>query len=266
VQISAVKRKLAEGKPVLVPKVCYHDPNIVEMLGLLGFDCVWLCTEYRAIGPATLEHLIRAARAAGMECLVRGGVNGYDELVRFLAAGTNGIMLPHVCSADHARRAVERIKYPPLGKRELENVNADARFGTMSLEEYLRAANDETLVVAQVEDMAAIEQADEIARVDGIDVLFVGTGDLALTLGVPGQHKHARVIEAIRRVVEACRSGGRICGAPALDPDHCHLLMEEGVQYFTDGSDWRLLLEGFRRVKEHFGQIGFTFHPEGLRA
>ncbi|MBN1591114.1 MAG: hypothetical protein JW888_16490 [Pirellulales bacterium] len=264
-QTSVVKRKLAEGKPVLVPKVCYHDPHIVEMLGLLGFDCVWLCNEYRAIAPGTLEHLVRAARASGMECLIRGGMDGFDDLPRFLAAGANGMMLPHVASADHARRAVERIKFPPLGKRELENINADAAFGLMPLEEYLQAANDETLVVAQVEDMEAIEQADEIAQVDGIDVLFVGTGDLALTLGVPGQHKHARVVQAIRRVVQACRSHGRVCGAPALDPDHCRCLIDEGVRYFTDGSDWRLLLQGFRDVKQRFGDVGLTFRPERIR-
>ena len=264
-QKSIVKRKLAEGKPVLVPKVCYLDPNIVEMLGLLGFDSVWLCNEYRAISPSTFEHLVCAGRAAGIECLIRTGMNSYDDLARFLAMGANGFMIPHVQTPDQARRAIERIKYPPIGNRELENINVDADFGMMPLEEYLKRANEETFVVVQLEDVQAIERADEIAQVEGADVLFVGPGDLALALGVPGQPKHPKVIEAIRSVVRVCRSRGKVCGTPAFDPDHCQLLMDEGVQYFTDGSDWRLLISGFRQVKEAFGPLGFSFRSERLR-
>jgi 4-hydroxy-2-oxoheptanedioate aldolase len=264
-QTSIVKKKLAEGKPVLVPKACYADPTIIEMLGLLGFDSVWLCNEYRALCSSTLEHLVRAGRAAGIECIVRTGMNSFDDLARFLGMGANGIMVPHVRTAEQAQRAVERIKYPPIGRREFENIHADADFGLMPLEEYLRTANEQTLVVVQLEDREALDNADEIAQVEGIDVLFVGPGDLALALGVPGQCKHPEVVRAIRSVVAACQARGRVCGTPALDPDHCRFLFDEGVRYFTDSSDWRLLLAGFRQVKEAFGPIGFTFRPERMR-
>jgi len=264
-QTSIVKKKLAEGKPVLVPKVCYTDPNIVEMLGLLGFDSVWLCTEYRAVCSTAMEHLVRAGRAAGIECVIRTGINSLDDLARFLGMGANGIMVPHVRTVEQAQRAVDRIKYPPLGHRELENIYADADFGLIPLDEYLKQANEQTLVVVQLEDMQAIERADEIAQVEGIDVLFIGPADLALALGVPGQFKHPEVVKAIRRVVAVCQARGRVCGTPALDPDHCRFLVDEGVRYFTDGSDWRLLVKGFREVKETFGSVGFTFRPERLR-
>jgi len=264
-QTSIVKRKLAQGKPVLVPKVCYLDPHIVELLGLLGFDSVWLCNEYRAITPSTMEHLVRAGRAAGIECIVRTGVNGLDDVARFLGMGVTGIMVPHVRTVDQARRAVERIKYPPLGHRELETINADADFGLAPLEEYLEKANEETLVVVQLEDAQAIERAEEIAEIKGIDVLFIGPADLSLALGVPGEHKHPEVVRAIRSVARVCQSHGLVCGTPALDPDHCRYLMDEGVRYFTDGSDWRMLVSGFRNVKEAFGGVGFTFRPERMR-
>ncbi|NLE36470.1 MAG: hypothetical protein GX621_00430 [Pirellulaceae bacterium] len=263
-QTSIVKRKLAEGKPVLVPKACYMDPNIVEMLGLLGFDSVWLCNEYRAIDPSRMEHLVRAGRAAHIECIIRIGAEGLDDAVRFLGMGANGIMIPHVHSVDQARRVVNRLKFPPVGHRELENINADADFGLMPLDEYLRQANEQTLLVAQLEDAAAIERAGDFAQVEGIDVLFVGPADLALALGVPGQLKHARVVEAIRHVVAACRKHGRVCGTPALDIEHCELLIDAGVQYFTDGSDWRHLIGGFRQTKQDFGAIGFDFRAERM--
>ncbi|HLA85795.1 MAG TPA: aldolase/citrate lyase family protein [Thermoguttaceae bacterium] len=264
-QTSIVKKKLAEGKPVLVPKACYADPNIIEMLGLLGFDSVWLCNEYRALDPSTLEHLVRAGRAAGIECVIRTGMNGHDDLSRFLGMGANGIMVPHVRTPEEARRAVDRIKYPPLGHRELENIFVDADFGLMPLDEYLRTANEQTLVVIQLEDREAIERADEIAQVEGIDVLFIGPGDLSLALGVPGQCKHPEVVSAIRSVVKVCKARGLVCGTPALDPEHCRFLIDEGVRYFTDGSDWRLIVAGFRQAKENFGPLGFTFRPERMR-
>lgn len=265
-QTSIVKKKLAEGKPVLVPKACYADPNIIELMGLLGFDSVWLCNEYRALDPSTLENLVRAGRSAGIECIIRTGMNSHDDLARFLGMGANGIMVPHVRTAQQARMAVDRIKYPPVGHRELENIFSDADFGLMPIDEYLKTANQQTLVVIQLEDREAIEQADEIAQVEGVDVLFIGPGDLALSLGVPGQCKHPDVVAAIRSVVRVCEARGRVCGTPALDPGHCRFLMDEGVRYFTDGSDWRLLVAGFRQVKESFGPLGFTFRPERLRS
>jgi 2-keto-3-deoxy-L-rhamnonate aldolase RhmA len=258
-QKSIVKEKLAAGRLVLVPKICFMDPNIVETLGLFGFDCAWICNEYKAIDPTVLENMVRAGRASGIECIIRTGVNSFDDFSRFLAMGANGLMIPHVQTPQHARRAVDGIKYPPLGHRELEDINADANFGLMPLNEYLKAANDETVIVVQIEDMEAIERVEEIAEVQGIDVLFVGPADLALNLGVPGQCKHPKVLDAIRRVIKACEARNLVCGTPAIDPEHCKRLIDEGVRYLTDGSDWRMLTDGFRRTKETFGKLGFSF-------
>ena len=91
-QTSIVKKKLAESKPVLVPKVCYLDPNIVELLGLLGFDSVWLCNEYRAISPSLLEHIVLAGRAAGIECIIRIGTDGLDDATRFLGIDRKSVV------------------------------------------------------------------------------------------------------------------------------------------------------------------------------
>lgn len=264
-QKSLVKQKLAGGQLVLVVKVNFADPNIVEMVGLLGFDCIWLCTEYKAVDPAILENMVRAARAAGVECVVRTSANGGDDFVRYLSMGANGLMIPHVQTAEQARAIVDRIKYAPLGHRELENVNADAEFGLMPLEEYLQAANDETVVVLQIEDAEAAARVDEIAETPGIDVLFVGPADLALSLGMPGQVRHPKVLEVIERVVRACEANHLVCGTPAIDPEHCRRLIDLGVRYLTGPSDWRLLAAGFRANRDLYAPLGFTFRPECSR-
>ena len=264
-QKSIVKRKLADGGMVLVPKVCFMDPNIVEMLGLLGFDSVWICNEYKAIDPSTLENMVRAGRAAGIECVIRTGVDSEDDYSRFLSMGANGLMIPHVKTAKKARRVVRRVKYPPLGRRELENINADADYGLMPLDDYLRTANRETLVVLQIEDMKSVNRVDEIAEVEGVDVLFVGPSDLALSLGVPGEYRHKKVLKAVRRVVKACEANGIVCGTPAINPEHCKYLIDQGVRYLTDGSDWRVLLAGFKQSKKDYAKLGFCFQPNCVR-
>ena len=259
---SVVKRKLSAGELVLVPKVCFVDAGIVEMLGLLGFDCLWICNEHRAIDANHLENMVRAGRAAGADCVVRLGVNGLDDIVRVLAMGAHGLMIPHVKTAEHARAVVSKAKYPPLGNRGLESINADALYGLRPLQQYLQAANDETFLVLQVEDAEALDHIEDIAAVDGIDVIFVGPSDLALSLGLPGQEKHPRVVEAIRRVVKACRSRNVVCGTAAMDAEHCGHLIEEGVRYFTDGSDWRAIRTAFADAKQAYGALGFSFRPE----
>ena len=245
-----------------MPKVCFADPNIVEMLGRMGFDGIWLCTEYKAIDPSIMENMARACRAAAVDCIVRTGMHSTDDLPRFLAMGVNGIMIPHVEDAATIRRVLDCVKFPPLGHRELESINADADFGLMLLDEYLRAANNETFVIAQVESLAAVDRAEEIASVEGVDVVFVGPGDLSLNMGIPGQVKHPRIVEAIKRVVKACQSTGAVCGTPAITPEHCQVLIDQGVRFFGDGSDWRALLVTFQEAVAIYGKLGFTFRTQ----
>jgi 4-hydroxy-2-oxoheptanedioate aldolase len=265
-QKSLVKQKLTGGGLALAYNVSFLDANIVEMLGLLGYDCVWICNEYRGINPQTLEHMVRAARAAGMETVLRTGVNSRDDIVRFLATGANALVVPHLHTAAEAREVVRRAKYPPLGERELEHIHADADFGLMSLGDYLKAANDETLIIVQLEDVPSVERADEIAAVQGVDVLFVGPADLSLSMGMPGELEHPQVVELTGQVARACREHNIFCGAPALGPQHCRRLIDLGVRYFTIGSDWSLLLEGMRRTRDAFAPLGFTFRQERCRS
>lgn len=262
-QKSLVKRKLAAGQPVYVPKVCYMDPNIVELVGLLGFDSIWICNEYKGIDPVTLENMIRSGRATATECIIRTGANSFDEINRYLGAGANGLMTPHVQTPEIARQVVRCAKFPPVGKREVEFINADAKHGLMNMHDYLREANQETVVVVQLEDMDAIDRVDEFAEIVGVDVLFVGPGDLSVALGIPGEVQHPKIIEAIRRVARACHRNGIVCGTPSLNTDHCKRMLDEGVLYLTGGSDWRMIVRGFREEKERFETLGFSFRTEG---
>ena len=259
---SIIKQKLAAGENIFTTKISFNDTNLVEMISMMGFDAVWLCNEYRPINPATLEEMVRSARSGGADSIVRIGRNCHDIIPHVLNMGANGIMIPRVHTAEQAQEIIDRIKYPPIGKRDFEYIGADGDFGLTSHIEYLQESNDESVVILQIEDREGLKNVDEIAEVEGIDVLFFGPGDYSLDLGIPLQVKHPKVMHAIDRTVKACEANGIVCGTVSCDPEHGKLLLDHGVRLLASGSDWGLLRNGFRQVQETYRNLGFRFREE----
>jgi 4-hydroxy-2-oxoheptanedioate aldolase len=256
---SIVKRKLRDGKPVLAAKSNFMSPRIVEMMGLVGFDCLWICNEHLSLDMRDLDHAILACRASGMDTMLRRNVAGYHDLLQPLELGVHGFMIPRVRSVEYLRKIVEYVKFPPAGRRGLDGVNADAEFGLLPVAEYTRRANDETFIVAQIENPEALDILDGIASIDGIDVLFVGQGDLSLALGIPGQVRHDSIIRATEKVLEACAKHGKTAGIPALSAEDAQKLMSKGFRFFTTGADYRFIRNGLLALRKDFSEIGFTF-------
>ncbi len=256
---SVVKRKLRQGKPVLVGKVNFESPAIVEMMGMMGYDCVWVCNEHLYPTDSRLDHLVTAARAAGMDFLLRRTMSGYQDLLHPLEMGVHGFMIPRVTSPEYLRGVVRAVKFPPLGSRGLDGVNADADFGLLPLEQYLERSNRETFIVAQIEEPEALANLDGIAAVEGVDVLLVGPGDLSLQLGIPGEVRNPRVLEACDRVVEACRRHGKVAGTTTSGLDDARALLDKGFLFFGTGADYRAVKAHLLSTRESFSKLGFTF-------
>jgi 4-hydroxy-2-oxoheptanedioate aldolase len=168
-------------------------------------------------------------------------------------------MIPRVRTVEYVRRVVEYVKFPPVGRRGIDGVNADADWGFIELTDYLAQANERTFIVIQIEDPEAVEIVDEIAAIDGVDVLFVGPGDLSLGYGVPGQSRHPKVERAINLVAEACAKHGKAAGTPAIDAEDTRKLLERGYRLFTTSADYRFVRNGLLETKRSFGELGFTF-------
>ncbi len=256
---SIVKRKLASDEPVLAVKVNFMSPAIVEMMGLIGYDCLWLGNEHLYADISRIDHMVTAARAAGMDTMIRRNMGGYDDILQPLEMGVHGFMIPRVRSVDYIREVVEYVKFPPEGKRGLDGVNADADFGLLALEEYVERANRETFVVAQVEDAESLDILEDIAAVPGIDVVFIGHGDLSLSLGIPGRLRDSRIVDAIDRVVDACRTFGKVAGIPSTGPADAAELIGKGYRFFTGGGDYSFVRNGLLKMKEEYHELGFTF-------
>ena len=207
-----LKEKLQRGVPVSGCMIQACMPSIVEICGLAGFDFVFLDAEHGTIAPKDCEELVRAAEVRRTVPLIRVPNSESDTILHFLDVGGMGIILPGVSTKEEVQRAVRAVKYYPQGMRGLNAVRASYFGMTKPLSEYVVEANQETVVLAIIENSIAISNLAEILGVDGIDGAILGTGDLSQSLGVPGQGKHPKVQEAFRRFVEEGRKTGKPIG------------------------------------------------------
>lgn len=239
------------------------DPWIAEVIGAIGYDVIWLDLEHRDFGLETVDGMSRACRLAGIDLMVRIEKSGYHSPMQALEFGANGLMIPHIRSAEEARQWVEWCRYPPLGKRGLDGAGADSRYGLDPILPYLEHANRETFLAFQIEDKEAVEQIDSIATVPGFDLFFVGPGDLSLSYGVPMQFDHPLVQEAMKKVNEACKRHGKWWGTTSGSAEAAQHVVDMGAQMFSAGGDHGSLVEGFRRSFESYRVVtGKTSEPE----
>ena len=182
--------------------VSIPSPEIVELLSFSGFDWLFLDAEHGAFGPAKIISLLQAAHDC--PCLVR--VPGPDEswIKKVLDAGAAGIIVPQIGNARQARDVIDFAKYPPRGKRGV-GLGRAHKYGR-NFAAYLQNANQETVVVLQAENQAAIDNIDEIATVSGVDAILIGPYDLSASLGHTGDVMHTAVQSAIQQICQACHS------------------------------------------------------------
>lgn len=205
--------RLGAGETLYGLLVKMPAPATVELGGHCGFDFVLLDTEHGAADGMVLENHLRAADSAGVASLVRVGTHEPIEALRALDAGAVGIVAPHVNDAAEAHAVVRAAHYPPRGVRGFAVSTRAGRHGRTGVAEHARTALDETLVVVQVEDAAALDHVSEIASVDHVNAVFMGPNDLSVSLGHPGDLSHPTVAAAVDRVVEAVSGsdGAALC-------------------------------------------------------
>ncbi|MCH7605929.1 MAG: 2-dehydro-3-deoxyglucarate aldolase [Chloroflexi bacterium] len=231
-QQNTLKQKLEEGKAVFGVMITFPSPPVVEMLGYLGFDWVLIDNEHGSITVDNSEDMIRAAEYAGIAPIVRPVSNKPEIIAPFLDRGAWGVQIPHVNTASEASAAVDAVKYYPEGHRGIFSRSRPAGYGfSGSTAEYVVDANRNTLVCLMLEEVEAIDNLPELVQVDGVDVFFIGSGDLSQSMGYPGQQTHPEVQKVMETGVGIIREAGRIAGVSCPDslvPKYLGL----GVQYF----------------------------------
>ena len=228
-----MKEKLQKGG--VAAGVIIQEPavQVVEVLGLLGFDWLFIDCEHSLMSLEDVGHLVLASELRGITPLVRVPQNLPEVILRYLDAGAMGIVIPGVETVEDARRAVLGAKYPPEGVRGLAGVRG-ADFGLSGpLGDYVKAANREILVLADVESREGVENIEGILGVEGIDGIAIGSNDLSQSLDVPGQTNHPLVVEAIDKILAAGKRAGKpICGA-VRGGETPRQYIEKGYQIFV---------------------------------
>jgi 4-hydroxy-2-oxoheptanedioate aldolase len=236
------------------------DPVVMDMIGLFGFDCVWLCREHGGLDWDRLGHLIRTASLNDMDTLVRVSKGSYSDFVRPLELGATGLMVPHCRDEIEARQIVRQTRFHPLGLRPIDGGNSDGRYTLIPVKDYMQQANENTFVIVQIEDVEALDKIDQFAAVEGIDVLFIGPGDLSQSLGAPGQSDHPRIAETIARVAEACRRRGKHWGLP-MSLETAPKYVQMGARFLACGADVLGLKEYYGELRRRLEGQGVVFSP-----
>jgi 4-hydroxy-2-oxoheptanedioate aldolase len=223
------KRKIRSGVPAFGIVISQASPGLVEVCAHAGFDYFLVDAEHAAVNEERYENLVRAAESTGMTPLVSVTSAVPEQIGRLLDIGMQGVVVTHVRSKADAVLAVRSAKYFPEGERGV-GLSRAAGYGLkFAAGEYTKRANEETMIVAMIEDEEGARNLSEILTVDGIDVCFIGPSDLAHSLGLPGQTDHPRVQAMLSEISDEILRSGKALGIPGKDADKTACLLEQGA-------------------------------------
>jgi len=225
------------------------SPKMIELAAIAGFDFAIIDTEHATTTWETVDHMILAAKAYGMPVLVRVGKPDELDILRALDCGADGIVISHVSSADVAARAVAGALYPPRGIRGMCPAIRPVRYGEMAWHDHAVASNERMLVVCLIEDKAGLDNIEEICAVDGVDVIWCGSGDLSQSLGIHHSGlEHPLMREAMTRIRDACHKNGGVFMATAGSrptPEYVNELWDFGAPIVSLAPDLMLIRNAF---------------------
>ena len=230
-QTNRMKAKFAAGEPAFGLSVMIPSPQIVESAAGMGFDWVLIDCEHGTVGLESMELMVMAAETSGITPIVRPRTNAAEDILQAMDRGALGVQVPHVNTAAQARAAVEAVKFHPQGRRSLAAGTRASGYGLRgSVGDFIAEANRQTLVCVQIEDQEALPNLDDILRVEGVDVFFIGPSDLSQSMGHPGNPKASPVAQAIEaalaKIVAARKTPGMPAAAAAVQA-----ALASGVRY-----------------------------------
>ncbi len=242
--VEAFRKKISSG-PVYGPFAKTSDPAFVECAGYARFDFIILDMEHGPNSIETMQNLVRAACLAGILPIVRVEEGNLSSIGKALDIGAGGVQVPKVSNAGDLRRIVEHARFAPQGMRGVCRFVRAARYSATERQRYFHEAN-QALIIAHLEGVEAIAELEEILKVEGLDVLFIGPYDLSQSLGMPGQVNHPAVEEKMRQIIEQCKKHEVKIGTFADTPEGAIKWVRAGVRYMSYSVDVGIFYEACR--------------------
>ena len=242
------KRRLAAGEVALGMGVRQgRTVDTATIAKTCDFDWLFIDMEHSSLDVDMAAQLAMASLAVGITPIVRVPGHEHYHSTRLLDNGAQGVVVPHVDTVEEAKRIASNCRYPPIGHRSVAGAQPQLGFKNVPVGEAAQIVNAETLVIVMLETPKAIANADAIAQVEGIDVLLIGTNDLCAEIGIPGNFDDARVVDAYRKVIDACKKHGKY---PGMGGVYETRLMEKyiqmGMRFILSGSDLSFIMAGAR--------------------
>lgn len=244
-----LKASLRGGKAVFgTMLVEIRQPSVMQLLANAGFDFVLIDNEHGPFTVETIADLSRAARQLGVTPIVRVPEISYAHITQALDGGAQGIMIPRITDARQVADAVGMMKYPPMGRRGSVVTRGHTEFRSGNVDEALSTANEESMLVVQIETAEALAHIDDILSIRGVDVALVGPTDLSVALGVAGQMSSVELVAAIERTLAACSKHGIIPAIHMNDLEGAAHWAANGMKMVSFNSEAGLMMQSGRQA------------------
>jgi 4-hydroxy-2-oxoheptanedioate aldolase len=244
-----VKAKIRAGEVAFGTICALPSPEVVEIIGVAGYDCVLIDLEHGPLDVETVQAMGRACRATGIVPLARVPDANPKTILRMLDSGCLGVMVPQIETPEQAADVVAACRYPPAGRRSLAGNTVAANWGIVPAADHVAASNDAVLSIVQIETRRGLDAVEKIVRTPGLDMVFIGPNDLSTSLGYPGQMRHPEVQDAIRRILRAAKDAETLSGILALEPQDVETYRPQGAGLMLDGIGRLVLRAAQAQVK-----------------
>lgn len=249
-----LKEKIANQEKTIGVFQVLGDASIAEIIGYAGFDYVLIDTEHGPFEVQAAQEYVRAAKLAQTTPLVRVKDQSRNSILKMLDIGAMGLVIPHLHEVEDIKQVVEYGKYYPVGNRGFGatsgNTFLTAEYTKKGVRELFDVHNEESLIIPQCETKESLENIEEIVRVDGVDGIFIGPYDLSVSLGIPGETESPEIIEAVKRVVAACKAEGKFTIIYTDKVESIQANYDLGVDSVTYSSDASILSEMLTNIIE----------------
>ena len=246
-----IKEKMKSGGSVFGTWCDIPSSTVANIIAKAGLDFIIIDMEHGVMDFNIVQDMVMSAGCDGCDALIRVSRNEESDILRALDTGAAGIIVPHIRTVDCCKKAVSFSKFPPLGKRGFNPYIRAGGYQKVS-KEYLRDQNNNVLVGVILEGKSALEHIDEILSEPGIDLVYIGTYDLSVALGVPGDVTNPIVVDALESAVVKIRARDKSAGCMIHDEKELKRAKELGIQFITYKVDSGVLRASFQRMKEEF--------------
>lgn len=249
-----LKAKMAGGGKALGTFFELGGMSVMECLGRTGLDFVIIDNEHGPFETESTADYIRAAELGGITPLARVREISRPAVLKLLDVGAKGLIVPCVETVEQVKKLVEYAKYAPVGKRGFSPSRKDA-WGfdypaTEEIKENMRICNEQTLLLPQCETVGCLEHIEEITEIEGVDGIFVGPFDLSISMGIPGEFQNPRFLEAVARILNACRNHHKYSVIFTGNLEAVNSYYEQGFDAVAYSMDAAVLVKAFREIAD----------------